>query len=154
MISTILNPQFKLLFTKTSELFEIKEMFKSLIGEEVHSRVIPEFRYGVESNEQQEFVEFEEYISESFINQKMNLNDIICYWEGKKQCWPKLYKLAMKYLCILATSCTSERLFSFASLYFEKHRTRMLPSNLENECILKSYLDSENFEELLKLSNN
>ena len=58
-------------------------------------------------------------------------------------------KLARKYLVNLASSCSSERLFSVAGTYFEKRRTRMLGSTLESECLLKSFIDNNGINQLI-----
>ena len=71
------------------------------------------------------------------------------FWENNKNELKMLYKLARKYLVNLASSCSSERLFSMAGTYFEKRRTRMLGSTLESECILKSFIDNNGVNELI-----
>ena len=65
------------------------------------------------------------------------------YWERKKEQFPTLYSLSQKYMCYLCSSCSSERLFSDASGYYNERRTRMLPSHLEDQCILHSFIKSD-----------
>ncbi len=47
------------------------------------------------------------------------------WWSGKKRSFPKLYKLATRYLCVLATSMPAERLFSAAGLIVNRLRSRL-----------------------------
>ena len=82
--------------------------------------------------------ELEEYLKEDCLSDDSTNEDstnemVKMYWETKKFVYPTLYKLSRKYLTLLASSCSSERLFSDASNYFTKKRTRMLNSTLESE---------------------
>ena len=49
------------------------------------------------------------------------------FWLIKKDQFPTLFELAMKYLCIPATSAPSERVFSVASKIISKFRNRLSP---------------------------
>ena len=49
------------------------------------------------------------------------------FWLIKKDQFPTLFQLAMKYLCIPATSAPSERVFSVASKIISKFRNRLSP---------------------------
>jgi len=59
-------------------------------------------------------------------------------WENTKSVYPKLFKLAMKYLLIPATSVPSERLFSKAGDTISKTRNRLIGSRLSKLLFLHS----------------
>ena len=62
--------------------------------------------------------ELEEYLKEDCLSDDSTNEMVKMYWETKKFVYPTLYKLSRKYLTLLASSCSSERLFSDASNYF------------------------------------
>ncbi|WP_458454285.1 hAT family dimerization domain-containing protein, partial [Methanobrevibacter sp.] len=90
----------------------------------------------------EEIDELDCYMKEPCI-QNMSLQKILEYWESNKNRFPKLYTLSKRYLPMICTSCSSERLFSKASGYMTNRRSRMLPSHLEELCICQSWLNSE-----------
>jgi hypothetical protein len=55
-------------------------------------------------------------------------NNPLEWWRVKAQQFPLLSELAIKYLCIPATSAPSERVFSSAGLTISKERSRLDPS--------------------------
>jgi hypothetical protein len=59
----------------------------------------------------------------------------LSWWNDNHRLFPRLAKLAKKYLCIPATSAPSERAFSSASNIDTRHRNRMDPDLLE-QCVL------------------
>ena len=67
----------------------------------------------------------------------------IDYWERNRDRFPKLYALSKKHLYAVATSCSSERLFSHASGFIPPKRSQLDPSHLEELCILHSWLSRE-----------
>ena len=52
-------------------------MIKTLIDEKHSQNRIPEYQYGVESFEETDVSEYDEYISESIIRIKMTLNELL-----------------------------------------------------------------------------
>ena len=68
------------------------------------------------------------------------------FWVKKKDQFPILFQLAMKYLCIPATSAPSERIFSVASKIISKFRNRISDGNAGSILFihgnLEWYLDS------------
>lgn len=68
------------------------------------------------------------------------------FWENQKLSFPQLYKMAMKYLCCLASSTPSERLFSSASFYYSPKRTRIGGGVLEKLCFLRSMYSNEDID--------
>ena len=71
------------------------------------------------------------------------------FWFTHRNVFPNLFKQANKYLGFIASSASSERLFSDASNYYKSRRTRMLYSTLENECIIHSYVKTDGVESLM-----
>lgn len=55
----------------------------------------------------------------------------------------------MKYLCGITSSTTSEKLFTDASEYYDKRSTMMMSSNLENECIINSFIQGDGIDHFL-----
>lgn len=58
-------------------------------------------------------------------------SDPIKMWEELKLIYPTMYKLAIKYLSVVATSVPSERLFSKAGATVSQQRNRLLGKRLE-----------------------
>lgn len=67
------------------------------------------------------------YLEQKFIGRDENP---LKWWEGHKNIFSLLYPLARKYLCIMATSVPSERLFSVASDIMSEKRNRLSQENL------------------------
>ena len=53
------------------------------------------------------------------------------WWQMKEPQYPNLAKVAWKYLCIPATSASSERVFSVAGLASHDRRSRISPTKLD-----------------------
>jgi hypothetical protein len=62
------------------------------------------------------------------------------WWKDNHQLYPRIARLAKKYLCVPATSVPSERTFSSASNVDTKHRSRLDPETLELCVILHHFL--------------
>ena len=56
--------------------------------------------------------------------------DIFLWWHKRKLIYPRLYRLAIKYLIIPATSTESERVFSTAGLILDDRRNRLTDDHL------------------------
>src|SRR5688572_12775531 len=63
------------------------------------------------------------------------LSDPLAWWAANEKVFPRLAKLAKKYLSVPATSVPSERAFSSASNVDTRHRHTMDPGTLE-KCVL------------------
>jgi hypothetical protein len=63
------------------------------------------------------------------------LADPLEWWAANEKLFPRLAKLAKKYLCVPATTVPSERAFSSASNVDTRHRHSMDPETLE-KCVL------------------
>lgn len=145
LLATFLNPVFKhrvlkedwkkkcdeYLFTYfPNRIQKPRDLFDSIISEE-------------EEEEQEVFDEINEYKRMKRLDGKSTFTDIMNFWERHKSSLPTLYKLAMRFLTYLASSCPSERLFSDASLYYTETRTRTLTETLKRQCRVHSYYLSE-----------
>ena len=73
--------------------------------------------------------EFDSYLKESVIMDKI---DVFKWWKENKNKYPNLYELAIKYLCIPATSVPSERIFSKAGEIMSKKRNRISVKHMKN----------------------
>jgi len=85
--------------------------------------------------------ELKSYLHQSVIGLNKNPLD---EWESTKTVYPKLYKLAQKFLIIPGTSVPSERLFSKAGGTISQTRNRLTGSKLSKLLFLQS-LDLKHF---------
>jgi len=76
---------------------------------------------------------FRQYLNLNMIDIK---TDSLEYWE--KNCFPKLAEIAIKYLCIVATSVSRERIFSCAGNIINQNRNRTQPERLSKLLFLNS----------------
>lgn len=83
-------------------------------------------------------VTVKQYIETGLINRE---NDPLKYWEDHSKVFPGLYKMAMKYLSIPATSVPSERLFSKAGHILSDRRSRLTPKKLDQLIFLSDNID-------------
>ena len=81
--------------------------------------------------------ELDSYLNENCLK---NDKDVIMWWEENKNKFPLLFQLSLKYLCIPATSCASERVFSKAGEIVGAKRSRIKPNHVNNLIFLnKNY---------------
>lgn len=66
--------------------------------------------------------------------------DVFAYWFSKKQEFPCLYKMAKDYLPVLASSASSERVFSIGKNLIGLSRMSLNPQSLESSICLRSWL--------------
>ena len=57
--------------------------------------------------------------------------DPVCWWKEHSEQFPKLCKLAQKYLCVPATSVPAERVFSTAGLVVNRLRSRLSSEHVD-----------------------
>lgn len=67
--------------------------------------------------------------------------DIIQWWFTRKDSYPNLYKLAVKFLSIPATSATSERVFSVAGNILNEKRSSLSGDHLDMLIFLNKHYD-------------
>jgi hypothetical protein len=68
-------------------------------------------------------------------------DDPIVWWKDHAENFPRMARLAKKYLAVPASSVPSERLFSSAGNFAQKRRGRLFPDTLEREVLLHHYLN-------------
>jgi hypothetical protein len=66
--------------------------------------------------------------------------DSIKWWQQNKFKYPNLYRLVKRYVCIPATSCPSERIFSKAGEIICKKRSRLSPKHVNQLVFLNHNL--------------
>jgi len=88
------------------------------------------------------------------VNSVTELANPLFWWQQRERKFPILSNLAKRFLCIPATSASSERLFSAAGLTIAKDRANLLPDNAnlllflhENWDIANNYLRSQGVSE-------
>ena len=153
LISTLINPKFKLRFFDADQKEKAKNLVRIMIGDQ-ETNGESKYADGVMSEDEEDYDELDEYLHERPIPDTEKFEMVLLYWEGKKNVYPNLYVIARKYLGLIASSSSSERLFSCAAQYCQKYRSRLLPSTIENECILKYYIDVYGIDELIKVGNH
>lgn len=82
-------------------------------------------------------IEFDKYISEPVIPRSENP---LVWWSQRKAIYPRLYNLALKRLCITATSVPCERIFSKAGQIVTEKRSRLKSSKIKQIVFLNSNL--------------
>lgn len=80
-------------------------------------------------------IECRQYSEEANINRK---GDPLKWWKTREPVYPYLSRLARKYLCAVATSVPSERVFSKAGLIISDRRSRLKPKNAEKIIFLNA----------------
>ena len=141
ILSTVLNPSVKFdCFVEDEQFEKAKDIVRAKMGN-VRGETTSVEENGLKSRSTQQD-ELDMYIAEHRIPEK-SLKAIVKYWDDNKNRYPVLYNLSNKYLYLIASSCSSERLFSHASDFLSKKRSRLLPSHLEESCILQSWLTRE-----------
>ena len=82
-----------------------------------------------------------EYEVKTYMKCKVNDNhekNILKWWKENSDHFPNLYTVVKQYLCIPASSTSSERAFSIANNIVTKRRNRLLPENVEMLTFLKN----------------
>lgn len=76
-----------------------------------------------------------QYIELPYLDRKC---DPLQFWNDKKCLFPQLSEIALKYLCIPASSVPSERLFSKAGILCNDRRNRLAPKKIDQILFLNS----------------
>jgi hypothetical protein len=84
-------------------------------------------------------VEITEYLNEPNLQITHNVAE---WWHSKSTYYPSLYKLALNYLIIPATSASSERVFSIAGYIMNGKRNRLSSNHLNISVFLHSKTQS------------
>ena len=78
-------------------------------------------------------IELRAYVAEGPLQTK---KDPLEWWKSRQIVYPRLSKLAKKYLCIVATSVPSERIFSKAGQLISVRRNRLKDKNFGKNLFL------------------
>lgn len=62
------------------------------------------------------------------------------FWSKHKNLFPEIYEMAMKYMCIPATSVPSKTVFSKSGQITSSRRNRLLPKNVGSAIYLHSQM--------------
>lgn len=85
--------------------------------------------------------ELQQYVDEVYkcieCGQIIPKSNPFLFWEGRKEKYPSLYGMAMKYLVVAPTSVGCERVFSSAGLTDTVLRSRLTPDHLSTLVFLK-----------------
>jgi hypothetical protein len=73
---------------------------------------------------------------------KVHLPDPLLWWKKNSKDFPEIAELAMRVLCIQATSAPCERLFSHAGLTIANDRARLTPDTAETFIFLHDAWDA------------
>ena len=145
IFSTILNPNNKFdIFEDDNEFERVKTIIELKLKEFIDEKEIQMNREGRKSRSKRTS-ELETYIEEECLN-NASLKEIVNYWISNKDKYKMLFKMSEKYLYLIASSTSSERLFSNASGFYSEKRTLLTPSHLEESCIVHSWLINEGFD--------
>ena len=82
--------------------------------------------------------EFEKYQALPHLDHE---DDPLTWWKYHSHNFPNLSKLAKRYLCIPATSCASERLFSTSGHIVNKNRSKLKPAKVNMLVFLAKNLE-------------
>lgn len=94
--------------------------------------------------------ELDNYLQLGRVNRDV---DIIDWWKKNETCFPQLAKMARDLLAICASSASSERLFSKASLIVRKHRNRLSNQHAEMLLCLHSWFQCSLTSKLKEVIN-
>ena len=85
-------------------------------------------------------IELKQYLTQPVISRH---NDPLKYWQTLKYGYPTLFNIAIKYLAIVGTSVSSERMFSKAGIIKSESRNRLIPARLNKLLFLGSLTREE-----------
>ncbi|TGZ38549.1 Uncharacterized protein DBV15_12606 [Temnothorax longispinosus] len=165
-ISTILDPRLKKIhfrstLTASNAIANINEEMKSTSSHSAisvapnpkpsesftHSISVWDFHDNLVANDMQSnsdsselHLELRQYLNQPVISRQENP---IKYWQSVKNAFPKLYVLAVKYLNVIATSVSSERLFSKAGALKTERRNRLSGKRLNMLLFLGSLSEKD-----------
>jgi len=83
-------------------------------------------------------VEVRQYIEDAHIGRH---EDPLAWWSGRQSVYPNLAQMARRYLCMVATSVPSERVFSKSGQLISERRTRLTAKTVEMVMFLNGNAD-------------
>ena len=86
--------------------------------------------------------EVQAYLQSSFSTSLDGQLDALNWWEQNKECFPKLFRISLRYLCVPATNAAAEGEFSLSRYLISEKRTNLSAENVNNLLFLKNYFDN------------
>lgn len=134
-VASFLDPRYKDLLTESAEArIDIRKFVREqLIAEPIEEQednsqeTAMDFLFQSAPKCNSSLAQLEMYLSEPQISHNM---DTFEWWATREKRYPALADLARKYLCIPATSASSERVFSTAGNIVTSKRNCLLPQNV------------------------
>jgi hypothetical protein len=74
--------------------------------------------------------EVDSYLASTFIT--TDTSDILLFWKLHSSAWPRLSRIARRYLGVPATSTSSERSFSLAGCTIEDRRSQLATETVDD----------------------
>ncbi len=87
-----------------------------------------------QTHETKESVELDNYLKFAQIDEK--IEDPLEWWLSKQTEYPYLFRIVPKYLCLVATSVPSERVFSKAEEIVSKKRSQLSWEHVDGQIFL------------------
>lgn len=75
-------------------------------------------------------LEIDRYLGSKIIEKDLNLT-LLQWWKMYEHFYPRINRIAKKYLCLPASSVSSERVFSLCGQIVNKKRCRLSPKNID-----------------------
>ena len=97
LLACVFNPLFKMDYFGAEEEKIVNDFFSDI--DFINENDVGKYSLGRKKRSKSKN-EFESYIEEGCISEKSNFEDVLDYWEGKKNIFPNLYKLSKKFLCL------------------------------------------------------
>jgi hypothetical protein len=142
LISTFLDIRFKqLIFLNENKRSRIHKLINDMIdiGSEINTNInenLSFFNDFIEENTSNNKTEFNRYLNENYISNGKDFIPLV-WWKNKKHEYPHLFKIAIKYLIIPASSTVDERENSHLGRLVTKLRNRLNAETTSNLSYMK-----------------
>ncbi|XP_046388778.1 zinc finger BED domain-containing protein 4-like [Ischnura elegans] len=83
--------------------------------------------------------EFKLYLNQPLLSRSLNP---IQFWKDRRNAFPAMYEVAMKYLTVVGASVASERVVSLLNFLSSDHRSRLTPDHI-NQLIFLGSIDDD-----------
>ncbi|GES74175.1 zinc finger BED domain-containing protein 1-like [Rhizophagus clarus] len=155
LLAGLLDPRSKIMYGWSYELQELAKLLLNAEYEEYKDNDIPIQIYPLSQSQSQSFSsrifgpqihlstdnELTQYLDNFCTPQASPDTDIFKWWIDNREKFPTLFKVARKYLGILATSVSSERLFSDAGNQITSERNRLKAETVNEILFLKRNME-------------
>jgi len=141
VLASLLDPRYKRLTFLTKEQQKHAEDSLESLLDELPLRMASD-EATTPSKQQRHTLDFLNFTSpekptddcerKAYLNEKPVSGDPLSWWKENESKYPRISKLARRYLAVPATSVPSERIFSSAGLLVNKLRNRLCPDIVDN----------------------